>query len=158
MRRDLSPTDINKALGDHAGIIWIDLDTTCRAHIAILEHVCKFHPLTIEDTLNPNSRVKLDEYPDYLFLIIRGVRFYETTDDPYDLETFNLNFYLGRRFLVTVHAGPSAAVDAVAEKVERTPELMSPSPRPCGWCGRPRATTGGARAPRRGPQHRPARR
>jgi magnesium transporter len=125
VRRDLSPTDINKALGEPGGIIWIDLDTTCRAHIAILEHVCKFHPLTIEDTLNPNSRVKLDEYPDYLFMIIRGVRFFETTDDPYDLETFNLNFYLGRRFLVTVHAGPSAAVDAVADKIARTPELMS---------------------------------
>jgi magnesium transporter len=125
VRRDLSPTDINKALVDSGGIIWIDLDTTCKAHIAILEHVCKFHPLTIEDTLNPNSRVKLDEYPDYLFLIIRGVRFYEGTDDPYDLETFNLNFYLGKRFLVTVHGGPSAAVEAVAEKIERNPELIS---------------------------------
>lgn len=125
VRRDLSPTDINKALSDPGGMIWLDLDTTCRPHVAMLEHVCKFHPLTIEDTLNPNSRVKLDEYPDYLFMIIRGVRFYESTDDPYDLETFNLNFYLGRRFLVTVHAGPSAAVDAVADKIDRTPELMS---------------------------------
>ena len=125
VRRDLSPTDINKALVDHGGLIWIDLDTSYAAHIAILEHVCKFHPLTIEDTLNPNSRVKLDEYPDYMFMIIRGVRFYESTDDPYDLETFNLNFYLGKRFLVTVHAGPSAAVDTVAEKIERTPELMN---------------------------------
>jgi magnesium transporter len=125
VRRDLSPTDINKALVDPGGMLWIDLDITCRPHVAILEHVCKFHPLTIEDTLNPNSRVKLDEYPDYVYMIIRGVRFYETTDDPYDLETFNLNFYLGRRFLVTVHAGFSAAVDAVVEKVERNPELMS---------------------------------
>ena len=125
VHRDLSPSDINKALSDNAGLIWIDLDTTCRPHVAILEHVCRFHPLTIEDTLNPNSRVKLDEYPEYLFLIIRGVRFYESTEDPYDLETFNLNFYLGRRFLVTVHAGPSAAVDVVADKIERSPELMA---------------------------------
>jgi magnesium transporter len=125
VRRDLSPTDINKALADNGGIIWIDLDTTCKAHVAILEHVCKFHPLTIEDTLNPNSRVKLDEYADYLFLVIRGVRFYEGTDDPYDLETFNLNFYLGKNFVVTVHAGQSSAVDAVAEKIQRNPELIS---------------------------------
>lgn len=125
VRRDLSPTDINKAVAEGTGLLWLDLDTTCRPHLAILEHVCRFHPLTIEDTLNPNSRVKLDEYPDYLFMIIRGVRFYETTDDPYDLETFNLNFYLGRKFLVTVHTGPSAAVDAVADRIERSPELMS---------------------------------
>jgi magnesium transporter len=124
VRRELSPTDINKAIASGEGLLWIDLDTTCRPHIAILEHVCRFHPLTIEDTLNPKSRVKLDEYPDYLFMIIRGVRFYEKTDDPYDLETFNLNFYLGRRFLVTVHSGPSAAVDVVADKIEQSPELM----------------------------------
>jgi magnesium transporter len=124
VHRELSPTEINKAIASGEGLIWIDLDTTCRPHVAILEHVCGFHPLTIEDTLNPNSRVKLDEYPDYLFMIIRGVRFYETTEDPYDLETFNLNFYLGRKFVVTVHQGPSAAVDAVADKIERSPELM----------------------------------
>jgi magnesium transporter len=124
IKRDLSPTEVNKALATPDGLLWIDIDTTCRPQVAVLEHVCKFHPLTIEDTLNPNSRVKLDEFPDYLFLIIRGVRFYETTDDPYDLETFNLCFYLGRRFLVTVHAGPSAAVDAVAERLQRNPELL----------------------------------
>ena len=125
MQKDLSPTDLNKAINSKEGLVWIDLDVTCRPHVAILEHVCRFHPLTIEDTLNRESRVKVEEFPDYLFLIIRGVRFYETTEDPYDLETFNLNFYLGRRFLVTVHAGPSAAVDAVATRVSQSPELLS---------------------------------
>lgn len=125
VHKDLSPTDLNRAISAKEGLIWIDLDVTCRPHVAILEHACRFHPLTIEDTLNPNSRVKVEDFPEYLFVIIRGVRFYETTEDPYDLETFNLNFYLGQRFLVTVHAGPSAAVDAVATRVLQTPELLS---------------------------------
>jgi magnesium transporter len=124
VRRDLTPAEASRAIASSEGLLWLDLDTTCRPHVAMLEHVCNFHPLTIEDTLNPNSRVKLDEYPDYLFMIIRGVRFYESTDDPYDLETFNLCFYLGKRYLVTVHAGPSAAVDAVADRLERNPELL----------------------------------
>lgn len=124
IKKDLSPTDINRVVLSGAGMLWLDLDVTCRPHVAILEHVCKFHPLTIEDTLNPNSRVKLEEFPGYLFMIIRGVRFYETTEDPYDLETFNLCFYLGKHFLVTVHIGPSSAVDAVAERVMRNPELL----------------------------------
>jgi magnesium transporter len=125
IKRDLSPSEVNQAIAGKDGLIWIDLDVTNHSHVAILEHVCKFHPLTIEDTLNPNSRVKVEEFPEYLFMIIRGVRFYETTDDPYDLETFNLCFYLGRRFLVTVHAGPSAAVDSVASRLERSPELLT---------------------------------
>ena len=124
IHKDLSPTDINRVVLSGEGKLWLDLDVTCRPHVAILEHVCKFHPLTIEDTLNPNSRVKLEEFPGYLFMIIRGVRFYETTDDPYDLETFNLCFYLGKSFLVTVHAGPSSAVEVVAERVGRNPDLL----------------------------------
>jgi magnesium transporter len=125
IRRDLTPTEINRIITHGGGNLWLDLDTTNRAHVAILEHVCKFHPLTIEDTLNPNSRVKLDEYNDYLFMIIRGVRFYQETDDPYDLETFNLNFYIGKHFLVTVHGGQSAAVEVVEEKMDRSPELLA---------------------------------
>jgi magnesium transporter len=124
IRRDLSPGEINAAIAQGGGNLWLDLDSTNRAHVAILEHVCKFHPLTIEDVLNPNSRVKLDEYKDYLFMIIRGVRFYQATDDPYDLETFNLNFYIGKHFLVTVHGGQSAAVEVVEEKMDRSPELL----------------------------------
>ena len=37
------------------------------------------------------------------FLVIREVRFDQKTDDPYDLETFNLSFFLGPNYLVTVH-------------------------------------------------------
>jgi magnesium transporter len=125
VKKGLSPTEINHAIASKDGMLWIDLDSTCPAHIAMLEHVCQFHPLTIEDTLNPESRVKVDEFTNYLFVIIRGVRFYESTEDPYDLETFNLCFYLGKRFLVTVHAGPSAAVDATAERIDRNPELLT---------------------------------
>ncbi|CAA9300953.1 MAG: hypothetical protein AVDCRST_MAG40-354, partial [uncultured Gemmatimonadaceae bacterium] len=45
----------------------------------------------------------------YLFAIVRGVAFQEDTPDPYDLETQNLYFFIGRNYLVTVHAGPAPA-------------------------------------------------
>ena len=40
----------------------------------MLEKVFHFHPLAIEDTLSPSSRVKLEEYSGYLFAIVRGVQ------------------------------------------------------------------------------------
>lgn len=125
IKKDLAPGEISRVVQSNEGLLWLDLDVTCRPHVAILEHVCKFHPLTIEDTLNPNSRVKLEEYPGYLFAIIRGVRFYESTDDPYDLETFNLCFYIGKHFLVTAHAGRSEAVETVADRLDRSPDLLN---------------------------------
>src|SRR5262245_26998766 len=125
-QNNLSLADINRVIaGNLDGHLWIDVDVTNRHHVALLENVCRFHPLTVEDTLNPNSRVKLEEYPGYLFMIIRGVRFYEKTEDPYDLETFNLCFYLGARFLVTAHAGMSSAVADVADRIARNPDLLT---------------------------------
>ena len=123
-RRDLAIGELLGAIRGQSGELWVDIDVTNRHQVALLEKVCGFHPLSVEDTLNPNSRVKLEEYPGYLFMIIRGVRFYEKTDDPYDLETFNLNFFLGPNYLVTVHGGQSVAIGDVADRVERNPELL----------------------------------
>jgi magnesium transporter len=126
LQRNVSVADIHRVIaGSLEGRLWLDVDVTNRHHVALLENVCRFHPLTVEDTLNPNSRVKLEEYPGYLFMIIRGVQFFEKTEDPYDLETFNLCFYLGSRFVVTTHAGPSRAVEDVAERISRSPDLLS---------------------------------
>ena len=123
-RRDQAIGELLGAIRGQSGELWVDIDVTNRHQVALLEKVCGFHPLSVEDTLNPNSRVKLEEYPGYLFMIIRGVRFYEKTDDPYDLETFNLNFFLGPNYLVTVHGGQSVAIGDVADRVERNPELL----------------------------------
>ena len=83
-RRDLAIGELLGAIRGQSGELWVDIDVTNRHQVALLEKVCGFHPLSVEDTLNPNSRVKLEEYPGYLFMIIRGVRFYEKTDDPYE--------------------------------------------------------------------------
>ena len=123
--RDLPITELHTALRSGQNPVWIDLDVGNRHHIAFLENVCGFHPLSIEDVLNPNSRVKVEEYPGYLFTIIRGVRFFEETNDPYDLETFNINFFLGKNYLVTAHGGQSPAIRTVADRLERNPEFLT---------------------------------
>ena len=115
VHRDLPPRELVQAARAPGGTLWVDIDSTNRHQIALLEKVFEFHHLAIEDTLNPNSRVKLEEYPGYLFLIVRGVRFQEETDDPYDLETFNLCFFLGPHFLVTVHRTDTSVCDEAAE-------------------------------------------
>ena len=127
VRRDLAPRELIEARRG-AGTLWVDIDSTNRHQIALLEKVFEFHPLAIEDTLNPNSRVKLEEYPGYLFLIVRGVRFHEETDDPYDLETFNLCCFLGANYLVTVHGEHAAAVYTMADRMATSPDTLARGP------------------------------
>lgn len=125
LERDLLPKDIAERVKSGVGAIWVDIDSTNRHQYALLEKVFDFHPLSIEDTLNPNTRVKLEEFRSYIFMVIRGLRFQESTEDPYDLETYNLCFFLGKNYLVTVHQVQSPSIGAVAEAIERSPDLMT---------------------------------
>ena len=120
---DCHPREVSQLLAD-GGAMWVDIDSTVRSQHALLEKVFRFHPLAIEDTLNPNSRVKLEEYEGFLFIIVRGVALATSTDDPYDLETKDLYCFLGKNFLVTVHAGPMPSVDRVASAIRRSPDLL----------------------------------
>lgn len=121
---DCHPREISQLLAE-GGPLWVDIDSTVRSQHALLEKVFQFHPLAIEDTLNPDSRVKLEEYPTYLFISIHGVALAEHTEDPYDLETTNLYCFLGPRYLVTVHAGPLPSIERVSASLRRSPELLS---------------------------------
>lgn len=124
LRRDLKLPELSDVVRSGAGQLWLDIRATDRMCVALLENVFAFHPLAIEDAQNPSSRVKVDEYDGFLFAIVRGVRFDSGTENPYDLETFNISFFLGRNYLVTVHGGESAAFSAVAERVERHPDVL----------------------------------
>jgi magnesium transporter len=125
LRRDLTISQLADVIRSGTGELWVDMRVTSRQCIAMLDNVFSFHPLAVEDALNPNSRVKVDEYPGFIFAIVRGVRFVHETKDPYDLETFNISFFLGPNYLVTVHGGESVAFAAVADRVERHTDVLA---------------------------------
>jgi magnesium transporter len=128
MRLDLSPDEIARALAKGDGTLWVDIDTRDSAKVSMLGDVFHFHPLAIEEAVNPESRVKLEEFDQYVLLIVRTVAFCETTDDPYDLDTANITFFLGKNYLVTVHGADTNPVDSTRELLKRKPELATHGP------------------------------
>jgi magnesium transporter len=109
----------------NGGQLWVDIDANSHAQHALLEKVFSFHPLAVEDTLTPKTRVKVEEYGPYLFLVVSTVRFDETTSDPYDIRTSNVYCFLGQHFLVTVHSAPVRAVEELKHRLERSPDVLS---------------------------------
>ena len=124
LRRDLTIAELASVIRGGPGGLWVDMHVTSRQCVAMLDNVFAFHPLAIEDALNPMSRVKVDEYAGFLFAIVRGVRFIAETEDPYDLETYNLSFFLGPNYVVTMHGDDSSSTDAVLDRVVRHPDLL----------------------------------
>ncbi len=123
LSRDLPPARLVAAARE-GGQLWVDIDATHPPQHALLEKVFHFHHLAIEDTLSPRTRVKLDEFPGHLLLVIRGIAFDGSTTDPYDLETANLYCFLGGNVLVTVHSQSSPAVTELQERLVRSPDVL----------------------------------
>src|SRR2546423_2378177 len=128
IRQNLSRDEIVRAFRSGIGTLWVDVGTRDDSQVAILKEVFGFHPLAIEEAVSPQSRVKLEEFDQYLLLIVRTVAFCETTEDPYDLDTVNISFFLGKNYLVTVHGDHTNPVATTAELLQRKPELAAHGP------------------------------
>ncbi len=124
VRRDLDPREFPAILATGTGLLWVDVDLREKGHHALLASVFKFHPLSIEDTLSADGRVKFEEFPGYALAVVRAVRFVSETDDLYDIETFNLWCFFGRNFVVTVRGAHAPGVDATMERLARSPEFL----------------------------------
>lgn len=89
--------------------LWVDIESFERQTQDLLEGR-GYHPLAIEDTVTFAHQPKVESYPSYLFLIVRGVDFNEISSR---LETLKLACFLESDVLVTVHRAPLQSVQAV---------------------------------------------
>jgi magnesium transporter len=87
---------------DPKKLFWISLESATVEEInLVLGEVFEFHPLTIEDCLSDGYQIaKLDDFDDYLFLIANALNNHEGN---FELETLELNAYLGKNYLVTCY-------------------------------------------------------
>jgi magnesium transporter len=121
---DLSAADVVEAIHNAEGRIWVDVTLDDGVGWPALAQQLQLHPLTIEDTINPQSRIKVEEYDNYLFIVARDAEFALETPEPYDFETWNLYLYVSSDSLITVHARSSIAVETIAHRVRTAPDLL----------------------------------
>ena len=77
--------------------VWITLEAAREEELKWLEQTLKLHPLVIEDISHRNQRSKIDEYDNYLFLVLH--RPVETASK--EIEWEELHLTIGKHWLVT---------------------------------------------------------
>ena len=114
--------------------LWVDLeDPTPEEVQMVLKDVFKFHPLSIEDCVNESSTPKVEEYlpkdadlfSPYLFMVIHAVD-YSRKDGVF--ATSELNFFLGRKFLVTFHDKELRSIEQAFETCGRKKSNVARAP------------------------------
>ncbi|MEI9864148.1 MAG: CorA family divalent cation transporter [Limisphaerales bacterium] len=100
----------------------IDLEAPTKEEVkTILENVFHFHPLSIEDCVTVSQSPKVEEYTPkeddhftpYVFMVIHAVD-YSRQDGQF--ATSELDFFLGKNYLVTYHEKPLRNVTLVEER------------------------------------------
>jgi magnesium transporter len=69
------------------GLRWINVERPRQVDLAWLAEHYEFHPLDYEDVISRNQRPKVDEYDDYLFIVLHFPRYdllYKIVDDLVD--------------------------------------------------------------------------
>jgi magnesium transporter len=120
--RDVEVFLMPTVLNDTNLFLWVDLENpTAEETKMVLEDIFHFHPLAIEDCVMVSPSPKVEEYlpkegdsfAPHLFMVIHAVD-YSRKDGVFD--TNELNFFLGKNFLVTFHERPIRSVTAVEER------------------------------------------
>lgn len=68
----------NSSIGEVSQLVereeffWLDLRAATASEIAIIGHETGLHPLTVEDLQEFDQRAKVEEYPDYVYLVAYG--------------------------------------------------------------------------------------
>ncbi|MCS6842801.1 MAG: magnesium/cobalt transporter CorA [Caldilineales bacterium] len=86
----------------HQRLTWVNIVNPTQEDVAYLRKHYNFHPLDLEDVLSQNERPKIDEYDDYLFIVMHFPVF-----DPQRQLTRSceVDFFIGAGYLITIHDG-----------------------------------------------------
>jgi magnesium transporter len=81
------------------GLTWVHAERPGALEVSHLAERFDFHELDMEDVLSKRQRPKIDEYPDYIFVVLH-FPFYDKTVRR--LNAAELDFFLGPDFVITL--------------------------------------------------------
>ena len=105
---------------EEAGLRWIHIESPRTADRDWLEDNFDFHPLDMEDVYSRNQRPKLDQYDDYVFIVLHFPLF---DKDSGRILTAELDLFLGPDYLITLPNIPLPPLSAMFERYREKADL-----------------------------------
>lgn len=87
--------------------MWVDISEPGDEEHQMLLDLFRFHPLSVEDAAGALQFPKVETYQGYLYLVLHGI----DTKPKAAFATRDVDFFLGRNYLVTVHDGHSRSIE-----------------------------------------------
>ncbi|MGZ4403060.1 MAG: magnesium/cobalt transporter CorA [Gaiellaceae bacterium] len=99
------------------GFFWLDLEQPDQDDFSVLREVFGFHPLAVEDSEHFDQRAKIEDYDDFVFLVVYGA-------SPDDDRLVEVHCFYSERFLVTVHQDDCPAFAEIRRRYQKRDESI----------------------------------
>lgn len=98
--------------------LWINIQNITKKEADLIKNTFNLHPLTIEDLINQNTRIKVEEFPSYLLCVFYGLQ------KSKKIEMVELDFVLGENFLITNHQKDIKTITDIKNDKEKLESLF----------------------------------
>ncbi len=103
--------------------LWIDFEAPTMEEAEILRTVFNFHELAIEDCTETDiEEAKLDDYEDYLFIVLHSIKFSSST---FKFNVLELDLFFGKNYVITYHKKPTTGIAHLKKRLERGVDFMA---------------------------------
>jgi magnesium transporter len=110
LRENIPPRDYDTILRNRSALLWVDFENEpVDSAEPILTGIFRFHPLAVDDALEETHVPKVDDWGDYLYIVLNSLVF--DTQKGISLKTNELDIFLGKNYVVTHHYEPISSID-----------------------------------------------
>ena len=109
-------------------IVWADFfDHPPQAERERLVDGFGLHPLAVQDAQRTRPPPKVEGFCGHVFILLKGLGA-ASAQAPFEFETIQIAMFIGDRFLVTRHSGPSLSIDRLWKALPDDPTALAAGP------------------------------
>lgn len=123
IKTSVPPSQFSKLIRQRRGLLWVDFIGEPPESAEPILKKLGFHPLAIDDALQETHSPKIDDWGEYLYIVLNYMHL-KGTEQEWDTEIDELDVFLGRNYVITHHDNPVPALDETFAACQRDPRYL----------------------------------
>lgn len=119
--RDFELIELPKLANDDKSMAWVDMSGYADSDLNKLARLLNLHPISVEAALAPWQRPQINTFDDYFYLSVTLVT---PKKDQLAIDIGELDLFVGKNFLLTVHKNEVPFLAEIADRVHQSPDLV----------------------------------
>lgn len=125
LQLDLEAGSLAKLAASRRGLLWVDFSEEPPETCEPILKAFGFHPLAIDDALQETHSPKIDDWGDYIYLVLNYMHLNGADSNGWNTEVDEVDIFLGPNLVVTHHDHPLDSIDTVYANCQRDPRSLT---------------------------------